>query len=58
MVSEDFFNFLPIIRKQMTDPQGMAKFDPKSMDGMIYGGDHKTLLYIKCINYGPHKKDF
>ena len=25
---------------------------------MIYAGDHKTLLYTKYINYGPHRKDF
>ena len=48
----------PIIRKLMTDPHGMAKLDPKGMVGTIYAGDHKTLLYTKCINYGPHRKDF
>ena len=42
----------------MTDPHGMAKLNPKSMVGTIYAGDHKTLLYTKCINYGPHRKDF
>ena len=42
----------------MTDPQGMAKLDPKSMVGTIYAGDHKTLLYTKYIQYGPHRKDF
>ena len=24
----------------------------------ILNVDHKTLLYTKCINYGPHRKDF
>ena len=42
----------------MTDPHGMAKLDPKGTVGTIYAGDHKTLLYTKCINYGPHRKDF
>ena len=35
MVSEDFLKFFPIIRKQMTDPQGMANIDPKGTDGTI-----------------------
>ena len=42
----------------MTDPQGMAKLDPKGTVGTIYSGNHKTLLYTKYINYGPHRKDF
>ena len=58
MVSEDFFEVFPIIRKRMTDPQDIAKLDPKSMVGMIYAGGHKTLLYTKYINYGPHRIDF
>ena len=36
----------------------MAKLGPKSMVGTIYAGHHKTLLYTKYINYGPHRKDF
>ena len=58
MVSEDFLMFFPILRKLMTDPHGMAKLDPKGTVGTINAGDHKTLLYTKCINYGPHRKDF
>ena len=59
MVSEDFLKFFPIIKKLMTDSQGIAKLDPKGMVGTIYAGDHKTLLYTKyIINYGPHKKVF
>ena len=59
MVSEDFFKkFSPIIRKLMTDPQGMAKLDPKGIVGTIYAGDHKALLETKYTNYGPHRKDF
>ena len=53
-----FFKFFPIIRKLMTDPQGMAKLDPKGTVGTIYAGDHRTLLYTKYINYGPHREDF
>ena len=45
MVSEDFKKFFPIIGKLMTDPQGVAKLDPKSMVGTIYAGDHKASLY-------------
>ena len=45
IVSEDFFNVFPIIRKLTTDPHGMAKLDPKDMVATIYAGDHKTLLY-------------
>ena len=58
MVSEDFLMFFPIIRNPMTDPHEMGKLDPKGTVGMIYAGDHKTLLYTKYINYGPHRKDF
>ena len=39
----------------MTDPQGMAKLDPKGTVGTIYAGDHKTLLETKYMNYGPHR---
>ena len=58
MVSEDFLMFYPIISRLMTDPHGMAKLDPKGTVGTISAGDHKTLLYTKCINYGSHRKDF
>ena len=57
-VSEDFLMSFPIIRKLMTDPHGMAKLDSKGTVGKIYAGDHKTLLYAKCINHGPHRKVF
>ena len=40
----------------MTDPHDMGKLDPRGTVGMIYAGDHKTLLYTKYINYGPHRK--
>ena len=42
----------------MTDPQGMAKLDPKGTVGTIYAGDYRTLLKTKYINYWPHRKDF
>ena len=42
----------------MTDPQGMAKLDPKGTVATIYVGDHMTLLETKYINYGPHRKYF
>ena len=35
-----------------------GKFRPVTTVGMIYAGDHNTLLYTKCINYRPHRKDF
>ena len=38
----------------MTDPQGMANFDPKGTVGMIYAGDN----YTKYINYGLIEKFF
>ena len=40
-------SFFPTIRKLMTDPQGMAKLDPKGTVGMIYARGDKTLLYTK-----------
>ena len=42
----------------MTDPQGMARLNPKGTVGTINAGDNKTLLETKYINYGPHRKDF
>ena len=54
MVSEDFLKIFPItLRKLMTDPQSMAKLDPKDTVARF-----KTLLYTKYINYGPYRKDF
>ena len=38
----------------MTDPQGMAKLDPKGTVGTI----QNIAIYAKYINYGPHRKDF
>ena len=47
-------NFPPIIRKLMTDPQGIAKLDPKGTVGTIYAGYNN----IKYINYGLIEKIF
>ena len=63
MVSEDFFMFFPSIRKLLTDPllrvsDRPGQVGPKGTVGTIYAGDHKTLLYTKCINYWPLRKDF
>ena len=35
------------------DPQGMAKFDPRGMIGIIYNGDYKTILHTKYKSSGP-----
>ena len=29
------------------DPEGLANLEPRGMVGMIYVGDHQTLLYTK-----------
>ena len=42
-----FQKIFPIIRKLMTDPQDMAKLDPKGTVGTIYAGGNKTSLYTK-----------
>ena len=55
---ERFFKFFPIKRKLLTGPQSKAKLDPKGTVVTIYARDHKTLLYTKYINYGPHRKYF
>ena len=44
------------------DPEGLANLEPRGMVGMIYVGDHQTLLYslkyISCGPYGHKKEDF
>ena len=37
------------------DLQGMANLDPRGMVGMIYVGDHPTLLCTKITSCGPHE---
>ena len=43
------------------DPQGMAKFDPRGMIGIIYVEDHLPLLhtiYQSCGPCGFREEDF
>ena len=43
------------------DPRGMAKFDPRGMNGTIYVEDHKPLLHTKyqsCGHSGFREEDF
>ena len=35
------------------DPRGVAKFDPRGMNGTIYVEDHWPLLHIKYQSCGP-----
>ena len=34
--------------------QDVANLDPRGMVGMVYVGDHPTLLYTKYTSCGPH----
>ena len=36
------------------DPEGLANLEPRGMVGMIYVGDHQTLLYTKYISCGSY----
>ena len=36
------------------EPQGVANFDPRSMVGRIYVGDHLSLLNTKYLSSGPY----
>ena len=36
------------------DPEGLVNLEPRGMVGMIYVGDHQTLLYTKYIRCGPY----
>ena len=51
-----FIMLFPIIRQDMeaNDLQGMANLDPRGMVGMVYVGDHHTLLYTKYTSCEPH----
>ena len=43
------------------NPQGVAKFDPRGMNGTIYVEDHKPLLHTKyqsCWPSGFREEDF
>ena len=35
------------------DPRGVAKFDPRGINGTIYVEDHKPLLHTKYQSCGP-----
>ena len=37
-----------------TPTQGMASMDPRGLIGRINVEDHKTLLHMKYISFGPH----
>ena len=42
-------------------PRGVAKFDPRGMDGTIYVEDHKPLPHTKyqsCVPCGFREEDF
>ena len=56
MVSEVYLKLFPILRQDMeaNDLQGMANLDPRGMVGMVYVGDHHTLLYTKYTSCEPH----
>ena len=36
------------------DPEGFVNLVPRGMVGMMYVGDHQSLLYTKFINCGPY----
>ena len=36
------------------DPEGLANLEPRGWVGMLYVGDHQTLLYTKYISCGPY----
>ena len=54
MVSKDFFKSYSLLygkSMEAKDPEGLAKLEPR---GMLYVGDHQTLLYTKYISCGPY----
>ena len=36
------------------EPWGVANLDSRCMVGMIYVGEHLTLLHTKYLSYGPY----
>ena len=36
------------------DPEGFVNLEHRGMAGMIYVGDHQTLLYTKFVSCGPY----
>ena len=55
VVSEKkIFDFFSHSKSMETiDPRGVAKFDPRGMNGIIYVEDHKPLLHTKYQSCGP-----
>ena len=55
VVSEKkIFEFFPHSKSMETiNPRGVAKFDPRGMNGTIYVEDHKLLLHTKYQSCGP-----
>ena len=55
VVSEKkIFEFFPHSKSMETiDPRGVAKFDPRGINGTIYVEDHKPLLHTKYQSCGP-----
>ena len=45
-MQKSFKNYSPLYSKSMeaNDLQGVANLDPRGMVGMVYVGDHPTLL--------------
>ena len=51
MISEK--NFFSIISPWELMTPGHGQFGPRGMVGMIYVGDHQTLLHTKSVSSGP-----
>ena len=54
MVLKDLFKSYFPVSLEAKDPKGLVNLEPRGMVGMIYVGDHKTLLYTKYISCGPY----
>ena len=57
MVSKDFLESYSLIYGKSMEakyPEGLANLEPRDMVGMIYVGDHQTLLYTKYISCGSY----
>ena len=48
-----FFSFSNCKSMKTIDPRGVAKFDPRGMNGTICVEDHKPLLHTKYQSCGP-----
>ena len=54
MVSKDFSDIFSSKSMEAKDPEGLINLEPRGMVGMIYVGDHQTLLYTKYVSCGPY----